>query len=729
MELTYREMGLNDEEYGKIVSLLGRKPNFTETGIFAVMWSEHCGYKHSRALLRFFPTHGPQVIEGPGENAGVVDIGDDLAVVFKMESHNHPSAIEPFQGAATGIGGIVRDILAMGARPIALLDSLRFGLLDSAFSRYIFSGVVSGISSYGNCLGIPTIGGETVFDPSYNQNPLVNVMCVGLVQKEKLVKSRAPLESGSLMLVGARTGRDGIHGATFASEELSEASVARRPAVQVGDPFMEKLLIEACLEAIENGCILGLQDLGAAGITSAAVEMASRSKRGVEVDVDKVLRREENMLAYEILLSESQERMLLVPLPGKEEKLKEIFKRWDLEASIIGKITTDNVFRVKEKGQIVAEVPIPLLTDECPIYYPPANPLDYWKNLKEPCTVLPPKNYNESLLELLKDPNCGSKRWIYEQYDYEVQTNTVISPSQDAAVLRIKDTNKALAVTTDGNSRYVYIDPYWGGAIAVAEACRNLIVRGARPLAVTDCLNFGNPEKPEVFWQMEEAIKGMSMACDILKTPVVSGNVSLYNESEEKAIFPTPVIGMVGIIDDLNKIILPAWQKIENFIFMVGPWEAQLGGSFYLFRFLGKQRGPLPLLDLKIHQKLTEFMLEGKKSDLFLSAHDISEGGLAVALSECSLTKFIGASIKIPAGRPDYLLFSEGQGRILLEVLPHKEKEIRQLAENYSLPLFFLGKTGGERLIIKQEEKVIIDLGIEELDNAYEEAIPSWMNV
>lgn len=722
-------MGLNDAEYRKIVSLLGREPNFTETGVFAVMWSEHCGYKHSRAILRFFPTKGSQVIEGPGENAGVVDIGDDLAIVFKMESHNHPSAIEPFQGAATGVGGIVRDIFAMGARPIALLDSLRFGSLDSSFARYIFDGVVSGISSYGNCLGIPTVGGETIFAPSYNQNPLVNVMCIGLVKKDRLVRSKAPLESGSLMLVGARTGRDGIHGATFASEELSEASQARRPAVQVGDPFMEKLLLEACLEAIDKGCVLGLQDLGAAGITSAAVEMASKSNKGVEIDVDLVLRREENMLAYEVLLSESQERMLLVPFPDKEEEVKKIFKRWDLEATVIGKITTDNIFRVKEKGEVVVEIPVAFLTDECPLYYPPANPLNYWKNLQETCAVLPPKDYNMALLELLKDPNCGSKRWIYEQYDYEVQTNTVISPSQDAAVLRIKGTNKALAVTTDGNSRYVYIDPYWGGAIAVAEACRNLIVRGARPLALTDCLNFGNPEKPEIFWQMEEAVKGMSMACDIFKTPVVSGNVSLYNETKEKAIFPTPVVGMVGIIDDLEKIILPAWQQEGNLVFMVGQWETQLGGSFYLFRFLGKQIGPLPFLDLDMHQRLINFMLEGSKKAIFLAAHDLSEGGLAVALSQCSLTNFIGASIDLPAGRPDYLLFSEGQGRILLEVFPEKENEIIKLAQNHNLPLFCLGRTGKEKLILKQEGKVVIDLQLEVLQKAYEEAIPSWMNV
>lgn len=636
----YAGMGLTDEEYKRVKQILGRRPNYTETGLFSVMWSEHCSYKNSKPVLKRFPTRGEHVLQGPGEGAGIVDIGDGQAVVFKIESHNHPSAIEPYQGAATGVGGIIRDVFSMGARPIALLNSLRFGELDSPRVRYLFEHVVEGIAGYGNCIGIPTVGGEVYFDPCYNGNPLVNAMCVGLIEHDQIQKGVAKGIGNPVIYVGASTGRDGIHGATFASEELSEDSDAKRPAVQVGDPFMEKLLLEACLELIDSGAVIGIQDMGAAGLTSSSSEMASKAGNGIELNLDLVPQRERGMSAYEMMLSESQERMLVVVQKGREEEVKAIFDKWGLHSAIIGRVTEDGLLRLKHQDQVVAEVPVDSLAEKAPVYHKPSRvPAYYEQYQRQEPVELHVDDLHETWLKLMAAPTIASKEWVYQQYDHMVRTNTVVMPGSDAAVLRIRGTRKALAMTTDCNARYIYLDPEVGGAIAVAEAARNVVCSGAKPLAITDCLNFGSPENPEIFWQFEKAVDGMSAACQTLDTPVIGGNVSFYNERSGMAVYPTPVVGMVGLIEDIEHITTQAFQAEGDVIFLLGETRAEFGGSELQKIVTGTIEGHAPHLDLEVEKELQACTLQAIQKGYVASAHDVAEGGLAVALAESCIAR------------------------------------------------------------------------------------------
>ncbi|CEP67593.1 Phosphoribosylformylglycinamidine synthase II [Moorella glycerini] len=726
----YQQMGLTDEEFERIKEILGREPNYVEVGMFAVMWSEHCGYKHSRPVLKLFPTKALWVLQGPGENAGIIDIGDGQAVVFKIESHNHPSAIEPFQGAATGVGGIVRDIFAMGARPVAVLDSLRFGPLDDPRTRYLMGGVVAGIAFYGNCLGLPTVAGEVYFDPSYTGNPLVNVMAVGLIEQKDIRRGRAAGVGNAVMLVGARTGRDGIHGATFASEELSEASEERRPSVQVGDPFREKLLIEACLDIIKEDLIIGMQDMGAAGITSSSCEMAARAGTGMEIDVALVPRREEGMTPYEVMLSESQERMLLVPKKGAEERIQAICRRWGLEAVVIGRVTDDGIMRIKEGDRVVAEVPARALTDQCPVYQVERRRPAYLDKLQEQdLSHLPePGDYGEVLLKLLAAPNIASKEWVYRQYDYMVRTDTVAGPGGDAAVLRIKGTGKALALTVDGNGRYCYLDPETGGAIAVAEAARNLSCVGARPLGLTDCLNFGNPEKPEVAWQFYQAVVGMSRACEVLQTPVTGGNVSFYNETEGEAIYPTPVVGMVGLIADIEKRCAFAWRREDDVLILLGETYPEIGGSEYLAVIHGLVAGRPPRLNLEREAAVQEVVRQAIAAGLVTAAHDCAEGGLAVALAESALAGGVGAMVELASIlRPDYLLFSESQSRVLLAVPPAARDRVLAMAREKGVPATVIGRIVGQTLLVRVNGRTLFNLSLGEMEKQWRESIPALM--
>ncbi len=726
----YREMGLTPEEYQKVIGILGRKPNYTEIGIFSVMWSEHCSYKNSKPVLRKFPTSGPRVLQGPGEGAGIVDIGDNQAVVFKMESHNHPSAIEPYQGAATGVGGIIRDVFSMGARPIALLNSLRFGELDTSRTKYLFENVVAGIAGYGNCMGIPTVGGEAVFDPSYEGNPLVNAMCVGLINHDEIQKGVAKGIGNPVIYVGASTGRDGIHGATFASEELSEESEAKRPAVQVGDPFMEKLLLEATLELIASGYVVGIQDMGAAGLTSSSSEMASKAGNGIELNLDLVPQREKDMTAYEMMLSESQERMLVVVKQGTEEEVYKIFEKWGLHAVVIGQVTDDNMLRVLHKGDVMAEIPADKLAEDAPVYYKPSKVPAYYEEFAtmNPAQIEETQDYNETLLHLLAAPTVASKEWIYNQYDYMVRTNTAVYPGSDAAVVAIRGTRKALAMSTDCNGRYVYLDPYQGGAIAVAEAARNVVCSGGSPLAITDNLNFGNPEKPEIFWQIEQAAEGISEACRQLNTPVIGGNVSLYNETNGVAIYPTPTIGMVGLIDDMSHITTQDFKNEGDSIILLGETKAEIGGSEYQKLLLGRIEGRPPQIDLTVENKVQSMTLEAIRAGHVQSAHDLSEGGLAVALAECCMGRNLGANINVETGlRPDLALFSESQSRILISVSPQNVEKVKQLAEQQGVPFTELGKVGSEQLMIHVNGTVIVDQPLEKIKSAWKDAIPCLM--
>lgn len=732
-----REMGLTDSEYEKIVEILGREPNYVEVGIFAVMWSEHCSYKTSRPALKTLPTEGPAILQGPGENAGIVDIGDGQAVVFKIESHNHPSAIEPYQGAATGVGGILRDIFTMGARPVAVLDSLRFGELDKPRVRYLFDGVVAGISGYGNCIGIPTVGGEVYFADSYEDNCLVNVMCVGLIDQKDIKKGLAAGIGNPVMVVGAKTGRDGIHGATFASEELSEEAAERRPAVQVGDPFMEKLLLEACLEVIKTGYVVGIQDMGAAGLTSSSCEMASRAGTGLEMDLALVPRREEGMTPYELMLSESQERMLLVVEKGTEEKVKEIFAKWDLDAVAVGQVTGDSILRLKEGAQVVAEIPARALTEEAPVYHRPTRVPAYLEEVQNyPVDSLNmPHDYNEVLLKLLASPNIASKEYAYKQYDYMVGLNTVVQPGSDAAVLRVKGTKKGIAMTTDCNGRYCYLDPKTGAAIAVAEAARNLVCSGARPLAITNCLNFGNPEKPEVMWTFWQCIEGMAEACRTLETPVTGGNVSLYNETRGNAVYPTPTIGMVGLVEDLDKVCTQGFQQEGDAIFLIGENLPELGGSEYLNVHFGLEKGKPPVLNLELEKKVQKFVLEEIQSGIIKSAHDCSEGGLAVALAECCISGGIGAEITmVRRFRGDALLFGESQSRIIISVNRDKGVELVKKLVDAGVPYTQLGSVGGDSLVMNVVNPGctgcggnLVNLPVTKMEETWRGAIPCLM--
>lgn len=728
-----RAMGLKPLEWERVLALLGRRPNLTELGMFAVMWSEHCSYKHSKIALRQFPTTGARVIQGPGENAGVVDIGDGQAVVFKMESHNHPSAIEPYQGAATGVGGIVRDIFTMGARPIALLNSLRFGELTTPKQRYLFSGVVAGIAGYGNCMGIPTVGGEVYFNASYTHNCLVNAMCVGIIDQAKLTKGRAQGVGSRLVLIGARTGRDGIHGATFASEELSEKSLEKRPAVQVGDPFMEKLLLEACLELIEAEVILGMQDLGAAGLTSAASEMAARGGQGVEIDVSLVPCREKNMNPYEIMLSESQERMLLVVEPSKVAVVLSTCAKWGLMGTDIGRVTTSGQVTIRQGERVVAEVPAKPLASEGPVYNPTAT-MPLWQaevqslNLAE----LPlPEDLNAVLRVLLASPNIASKEWVYRQYDHMVRGDTVVLPGGDAAVLRIKGAEKGLALSVDCNSRYVFLDPYWGGAIAVAEAARNVACSGARPLAITNCLNFGSPERPEIFYQLTNAIAGMSAACTALGTPVTGGNVSLYNETGGQAVFPTPTVGMVGLLDKVEQRVTVSFKQLGDVVCLLGETYEELGGSEYLKVVHSLERGHPPRLDLGAERRLQDYLVAARAEGLLASAHDCSDGGLAVTLAESAIAGELGAEIELVGlhgMRPDALLFGESQSRVVVTVKPQDVGRAETLAATLGVPFAVVGKVQGDTLNVDVQGKRLIAAAVVSMSQLWKGSLTCLMS-
>ncbi|MEH7251686.1 phosphoribosylformylglycinamidine synthase subunit PurL [Neobacillus niacini] len=720
-EKLYQQMGLSDEEFTLVENILGRTPNYTETGLFSVMWSEHCSYKNSKPVLKKFPITGEKVLQGPGEGAGIVDIGDQQAVVFKIESHNHPSAIEPYQGAATGVGGIIRDIFSMGARPIALLNSLRFGELDSARVRYLFKEVVAGIAGYGNCIGIPTVGGEIQFDSSYDGNPLVNAMCVGLIDHKDIKKGLAQGVGNTVMYVGAKTGRDGIHGATFASEELTEQSDENRPAVQVGDPFMEKLLLEACLELIHSDALVGIQDMGAAGLTSSSAEMASKAGMGIEMNLDLVPQRETGMTAYEMMLSESQERMLIVIKKGREQEINELFSKYDLEAVAIGTVTDDKKLRLIHNGEVVADVPVDALAEDAPVYHKPSKVPAYFEKFQAMEQEVPQvTDLKETLVKLLSQPTIASKEWVYQQYDYMVRTNTVVSPGSDAAVVRIRGTRKALAMTTDCNSRYVYLDPEVGGKIAVAEAARNIVCSGAEPLAITDNLNFGNPEKPEVFWQIEKAADGISEACRVLGTPVIGGNVSLYNETSGTAIYPTPVIGMVGLVTDIDHITTQSFKNSGDLIYLVGETKDEFGGSELQKLIHGKVFGKAPELNIDIEKANQDQVLAAIRAGVVQSAHDLSEGGLAVAVAECLFNSdILGAEVNV-TGNLVSSLFSESQSRFLLSVKKEHQTEFERLVA---------AKRIGEvndtaTLKINAESNTVLEASVNQLKDSWKGAIP-----
>ncbi|WP_026584946.1 phosphoribosylformylglycinamidine synthase subunit PurL [Bacillus sp. J33] len=717
----YKEMGLSDEEFAMIEKIIGRLPNYTEIGLFSVMWSEHCSYKNSKPVLSKFPTTGEKVLQGPGEGAGIVDIGDGQAVVFKIESHNHPSAIEPYQGAATGVGGIIRDVFSMGARPVALLNSLRFGELDSPRVRYLFKEVVAGIAGYGNCIGIPTVGGEVQFDSSYEGNPLVNAMCVGLIDHKDIKKGQAHGVGNTVMYVGAKTGRDGIHGATFASEELTDQSEAKRPAVQVGDPFMEKLLLEACLELVQSDALVGIQDMGAAGLTSSSAEMASKAGSGIEMNLDLVPQRETGMTAYEMMLSESQERMLIVVKKGREQEIVDLFSKYGLEAVAIGKVTDDKMLRLIHNGEVVAELPVDALAEDAPVYHKPSSEPEYYREFQALENEIPAvEDYKETLVQLLQQPTIASKEWVYDQYDYMVRTNTVVAPGSDAAVIRIRGTRKGLAMTTDCNSRYMYLDPETGGKIAVAEAARNIVCSGGEPLAITDNLNFGNPEKPEIFWQIEKAADGISEACRTLNTPVIGGNVSLYNETNGTAIYPTPVIGMVGLVEDIDHVTTQSFKAAGDLIYLVGETKDEFGGSELQKMTYGKIFGKAPELDLEKEEKAQAQILKAIRSGLIASAHDVAEGGLAVAVAESLIgSKGLGADVKV-SGNATSALFSESQSRFLLSVKKENQEAFERLVDAK-----LIGEvTEAPVLYISNEEGLVLAEQVEILEQAWKGAIP-----
>ena len=691
--------GLTPEEYEKVLKIMGRDPTFTELGVFSAMWSEHCGYKNSKRLLRLLPTQAPWVIQGPGENAGVIDVGDGYALAFKIESHNHPSAVEPYQGAATGVGGILRDIFTMGARPVAVLDSLRFGDLDSGRVRYLIAGVVNGVGDYGNCVGIPNVGGEVQFDRGYEGNPIVNAMCLGLMRHEELITAAATGNGAPLMAVGARTGRDGIHGATFASEELSEDSdESSRPQVQVGDPFTEKLLLEASLELIASGAISGIQDMGAAGITSSASEMAGRGGSGVELEMTDVPVREEGMTPYEILLSESQERMLVVAHPGREDEVREILEKWELEAAVIGQVTDDGKFRILENGNVVGDIPALPLTDGCPTYEREGIESEQVVALREMDLtehMTAEGDLTKDFLSLLRSPNVASKRWIYEQYDTTVRTGTAVRPGGDSGVIRIRGTSRAIAATTDCNGRLVYLEPRTGAMAAVAEAARNLVCVGALPTVITNNLNFGNPLKTHIYYQLREAVLGMREACSAFETPVTGGNVSLFNETDGKAIYPTPVIGMVGVIDDISKIIRHAFNSAGDDIVLLGTNSGELGGSEYLYVTYKLVAGHPPSVDLEAERLLQQAVLKMNHEEVLNSAHDCSEGGLAAAIAECALGNGetpLGVSAEVDEDlAPIVSLFGESHGRIIVSTSPENTERVLAIAALYDVPAKRIG--------------------------------------
>jgi phosphoribosylformylglycinamidine synthase II len=731
------EHGLTPEEYKRIELMLGRAPTFTELGIVSALWSEHCAYKHSRPLLRTLPTKAPWVLQGPGENAGVIAIGDGLAVAFKIESHNHPSAVEPYQGAATGVGGILRDVFTMGARPIAILDSLRFGSLDSPRVRYLFGGVVKGIGDYGNCVGVPTVGGEVVFDEAYEGNPLVNAMCVGVMREDELMRAVAQGVGNPIIAVGARTGRDGIHGASFASADLSEESEAKRPQVQVGDPFTEKLLLEASLELIRSGAIVAIQDMGAAGLTSSSAEMAARGDVGVTIDTTKVPTREPNMTPYEILLSESQERMLVVAKRGREDDVRRILEKWDLTAAVIGEVIAEPVYRVTEGDVVVAEFPGTELVTECPTYTPPGEESAAIRALRERDVTRIAEKPEEkdprwTLERLLASPTIASKTWVYRQYDSTVRTNTVIGPGGDAAVLRLRGTSKGLAVKTDCNGRYCYLDPRAGARIAVAEAARNVACTGARPMAITNNLNFGNPRKPDVYYQLSEAVAGIAEACMALGTPVTGGNVSLYNENPSGAVYPTPVIGMVGVLESIDRVTRSAFSHDGDHIVLLGEPTDELGGSEYLHAIHGVVAGAPPHCDLNAERALITALQDMIGRGALHSAHDCSDGGLYIALAECCIMqreKLRGADVDLSAWQAlplRALLFGEAQSRVV--VTTATPDVVLAVAKSHGVPARQIGRVVAESGTLRvRVGSRSWDASLASLADAYHESIPRLM--
>ncbi len=703
------ELGLLEEEYEKILSILGRTPTYTELGIYSVMWSEHCSYKNSILKIKTLPRSGGKLLVNAGEeNAGLIDIGEGLAVAFKIESHNHPSAVEPYQGAATGVGGILRDIFTMGARPVAALNSLRFGKLNNERNKFLFRNVVKGIGDYGNCFGVPTISGEIYFEESYNDNPLVNAMAVGLVRHDKTATAKASGIGNPVFIVGSATGKDGIHGATFASEEISDSSESKRPSVQVGDPFTEKLLLEATLELINSEIVVGIQDMGAAGITCSTSEMSAKGDVGMKINLDEVPLRDSNMTAYEIMLSESQERMLVVIKKGQEDKAREIFEKWDLNCALIGEVTRDKNIKIFYKGKLEADVPARslVLGGDAPVYQRESKVPDY---IAETTTfdaeaLLMPDNFNNVLSKLLSDPDIANKKWVYSQYDSQVMTNSIVLSGGDASVIRIKGSKKGVAMKVDCNSRYVYLNPYVGAMISVAESCRNVVCTGASPLGITNCLNFGNPYDPEVYYQFSEAVRGIGDACRKFNTPVTGGNVSFYNESQNFAILPTPVIGVIGLIDDVSKIVTSDFKQSGDYVILIGKQNSnEVGGSQYLKTIHDKITGKPPLIDLDFELNLHNTLLRLMSESLLNSCHDISDGGIAVALAECCITGENKTGCKIEMNfvhRDDFELFGETQSRVIAST-SNAEKVIALCKEN-NLDAVCIGQTGGDRLIINE---------------------------
>jgi phosphoribosylformylglycinamidine synthase len=741
-----RSHGLSEDEYSRIRELLGREPTFTELGIFSVMWSEHCSYKSSKVHLRRLPTRGESVLQGPGENAGIVDIGGGLAAAFKIESHNHPSFIEPYQGAATGVGGILRDVFTMGARPLAVMNSLHFGPLATAEdaapeqkatvarNRSIMAGVVKGIGDYGNAFGCPTIGGEVHFADCYSRNPLVNAFTLGLMRHDQIFYGRAAGVGNPVIYVGAKTGRDGIHGATMASEEFGDEARSKRPTVQVGDPFLEKLLLEACLEAMRAGAIVGIQDMGAAGLTSSSSEMGARAGNGVEIDVDLVPQRETGMTAYEIMLSESQERMLIVAAAGREREVIDIFKKWELDAVVIGRVTDDGHLCVKKGDQILADIANAALTESAPVYNRPTEP---------PARTIPASEIDQiessaqeldsTFMRIIASPTVASKEWVYRQYDHMVRTNTVVLPGSDAAVIRIKEKRMALAMTLDSNARYCQADPRAGARLVVAEACRNLVASGARPLALTNCLNFASPERPEVMWQFSETIDGMSEACRVFQTPVTGGNVSFYNETDGRGIFPTPVIGMVGIVEDLRNVTTQWFKNTESAIVLLGETQNDLGTSEYALAH-GRTQGRVPGLDLDLERRVQQACLKIIQAGLVESAHDVSDGGIAVALAECSFSSYrrhsVGCEVNLEGDLSRAaLLFSESPSRIIVSAAGDALDRVLEIASECGVPASVIGRTGGENFVVKVNGETIINRSVSEIESAWRSVLPQALEV
>ena len=725
------EHGLTPAEYQRIQELLGRDPNLTELGIFSAMWSEHCSYKSSRPHLKTLPTEGPRVIQGPGENAGVVDIGDGLAAVFKIESHNHPSFIEPHQGAATGVGGIMRDIFTMGARPLALLDSLRFGELSEPHIRYLFNGVVEGISAYGNCVGVPTVGGDIYFDSCYNGNILVNVFCLGVARADKIFLGKAAGVGNPILYVGSKTGRDGIHGASMASAEFDDATEEKRPTVQVGDPFTEKLLLEACLEIMKKDWVVGVQDMGAAGLTSSSFEMADRAGLGIEIDLDQVPLREAGMTAYDIMLSESQERMVFVVERGHEDEAMEIFRKWDLDTAVIGRVTDDGVLKARKDGREAVHLPIAAVVKGALKCERPTRRPAYLDEVQawtaESLEI--PERGDALLKDLLASPNIASRHSVYEQYDHMVRLNTLVLPGSDAAVIRIQGTQKALAISADCNSRFCYLDPYLGAQAAVAESCRNVVCAGGEPIGVTNCLNFGNPENPEIMWQFEQAVRGLGDLCQIFDIPVVSGNVSLYNETKGEAIYPTPTVAVVGLLEDLSRHCTQWFKAPGHQIGLIGATREELGGSEYLQQLGEPLRGKPPALDPVVEKKVQALCLGLIREGRVASAHDCSEGGLAVAVAESCISgpDLLGAVIGLESDvRKDALLFGESHSRIVISFSSDQRQEIESRARRSEVEFTVLGEVGGSRLQMAINHQETIDQDVRMLADIWKQALTRY---